>query len=86
MTKLLACDVVKRQEGDLAFTVKFGSYLYSYASCHPAKIGTLMGWRDMLSGFDRALAGLSNDEIAAIVVLLDYHFAETGAAAVVGSS
>ena len=75
--KLVSTGAVTKQNNDLAFTVNFGAYVYTYASANRDKMGTVSGWRDMLSGFNEAFKSLSNDETAAIVKLLEYHLKET---------
>lgn len=80
ITKLIASDVVKKQDGDLTFTSKFSSYLFSYAKSNPTQIETILGLQDMLCGFDPTLSDLSANEISAIVVLMDYNFSNTQAA------
>lgn len=76
VAKLVSSGAVKKQDGDLTFTVDFGAYLYGYASANPAKIGSISGWRDMLSGYNDTFKDLSNDEVAAVAILLDYHLNE----------
>lgn len=80
VAKLISAGAVKKQRRDVTFTVKFGAYLYGYASANPDKIGSVSGWREMLSGFNPSFACLSNDEVASIAILLDYHLNETQAA------
>ena len=58
ITKLIAAGVVRKKDGDVAFTVKFGTYLYRYPSASPAKIGTLSGWREMLTGYNQSFRDL----------------------------
>ena len=77
MAKLVSAGAVKKQHKDLAFTVEFGAYVYGYASANRDKIGNLSGWREMLSGYSNSFKDLSNDEVAAVAVLLDYHLNET---------
>ena len=73
----MSAGAVTKQDDDLAFTVDFGAYLYGYVSANPAKIGSISGWRDILSGYNDTFKDLSNDEVAAVAILLDYHLNET---------
>lgn len=77
VTKMIATGVIRRKNRDIVFTVKFGAYLYGYASTSPLKIGNLSGWRDLLAGYNPSFRDLSNDEAAAIAVLIDYHASKT---------
>lgn len=78
VSKLVSAGAVaKQKDNDLVFTVNFGAYVYGYASANRDKIGNLSGWREMLSGYCDSFKDLSNDEVAAVAVLLDYHLNET---------
>ena len=76
VAKLVSAGAVTNQNNDLAFTVNFGAYVYGYASANRDKMGNISGWRDMLSGYNDEFKDLSNDEVAAVAILLDFHLNE----------
>jgi hypothetical protein len=77
IAKLLRAGVITRHKGDLAFTEIFGKYVYSYAVSNPVKVESISGWREILTGFNSRLSGLSVAEVAAVAILLDYHLNAT---------
>lgn len=73
MEKLIAARVVERLGWELTFTREFGAYLCRALPANLGKAGRLIEWRNILGEFEPSLAFLTGDEVATIIVLLDYH-------------
>jgi hypothetical protein len=73
ISKLMDAHAVEKRIGELTFTNSFGGYLLCSISCNSIKAGTIQGWREILGDFEPSLASLSEAEIEATVILLDYY-------------
>jgi hypothetical protein len=71
--KLLDAHAAEKRGRELTFTNSFGGYLL-WSLCSSAKnVSTLSNWREILADFEPSLANLSDEEIEAAVMLLDYY-------------
>jgi len=72
--KLFMAGIVDKQIDHLAFSDFFCQFMDSYAK---NRSSSLEDWRDMLGHFKQPLSSLSDDEISATIVLLNYYFDKT---------
>lgn len=76
MGKLLSCGAIERNDNDSKgpyFTPEFTTYLKTYTSLNRDKIAVTQGWRAMLAGFHISSVMLSDDELALLIRLLEFH-------------
>lgn len=70
--KLIAASIVEKHQDRLAFTFSFDSYLAWHTEHNKVSAGSLEDWAEMLRGFSHSLSSLSQEQVAAFIVLLQY--------------
>ena len=70
--KLIASDVIEKRPDQLAFTFSFESYLSWHSERNKLSTGSIEDWAEMLRGYNHSLESLSSEEVATIIVLLEY--------------
>jgi hypothetical protein len=70
--KLIEVNAVEKKGTELVFTPAFGRFLFWCISCDISRAATLKGWRTMMVDFNPSLDALSENEVAAVVFLLQY--------------
>jgi hypothetical protein len=76
--KLVASNVIERQPDKLDFTFSFDSFLAWHAERNKLSAGSIEDWAEMLKEYHYSLASLSTEEVATVIVLLEYSSASTG--------
>lgn len=84
LQKLSVAGAVERRQGELTFTVPFGSYLVWSIGTGSIRSGCIEAWNDILSGFDPSLSSLSCEDITSIILLLEYYLSHTETAVPAG--
>jgi hypothetical protein len=72
LERLIAASVTEKQPDRLCLTFSFSSYLLWYSEHNKSNPGSLEDWKEMLRGFSHSLASLSDEEVAAFIVLVQY--------------
>jgi hypothetical protein len=72
VNKLLQAQAAEMHNDCPTFTPTFCRFLLWCMNCNITRAATLKGWRNILSDYNPALGLLSADEIAAIILLLQY--------------
>lgn len=78
--KLFASNVIEKQPDRLDFTFSFESYLSWHSERNKLSHGSIEDWAEMLSGYHNSLESLSSEEVAAVIVLLEYAASAEGPA------
>ena len=71
--KLLAAGAIQTGENkEPSFTLLFMNYIKVYSALERETLHYIQEWRKMLTGFHLSLVNLTDEELSAIVTLLEY--------------
>lgn len=80
--KLVASNVIEKRADRLDFTLNFDSYLSWHPERNKLNAGSIEDWAEMLKGYHHSLESLSSEEVAIVIVLLEYSSASAESPAI----